>query len=646
MLNFNSYKPTYVPQPIDQIGKMLETLDNNNQRISQGYDQLATTLSSLNVKPEDMGIVQNTQASLASGMDELIQSGNYDTIQGGLRRLTQKELLGNPLLKAAVTRSTEYDANRDMVAKMFQTGKITAKQYNHFYNQQYQPTVPDQNGVVDPNYKGFRMPTAPVDLDALMKGIAATVGVDGGNSKPEYEYFTKGELASLYGDEAVTNANEPSDFVKYSSVNSYQTKSRDKIKRALLAGLTTNDEARAYINEMAMIDGRDENELINELITPYLEASSTIARTDIDDSGIKFKQDLALADIRGRQALERASLVNRASQKMESGEWIGMETIPVVMEGIAKQYDPNKAGYNANTPGGFFSRVNSPKDLTFDAKDPDNNYKDLIVNERAQTMYNGREFNQLNKTERNNVYNALNEEHSKAAEKALLGISQVYIAGSEEKGKMRKVLFGSDMNELDSSKGQIINGSIALSGMYSIADGRMISKNEVNDYIKDEFGDKIPVDYIGEVSDNNSMLAVALGDYGYKNAHIVNINGKPFAVPNNVSNIAPTREDYNQRLEMLVSDIGEGKSRTFKVIKVPFGQNVSDSNIAINYENRNGRKLYGITTHGGYDGAQLEDLGNNNYQIQHKDQTIKIAAPTREKAIMQTIANIYQSANK
>jgi hypothetical protein len=608
MLNFKDYKPTYTPQPIEQISKTMEVLDQNNKRLAQGYDALTNSLLSLNINDADREYINSAQRSIASGMDQLLATQDYSKISGGLSRLAKDNIINNTGLKAAVLRNNQYLKNRDLIEKLYyEKGSITDEQYNYYYNQQFQPTVPDNNGVFDTEYRSFGMPAKAVDLDSALSNIARSVGVDAGTNRPKITQFTEGELAKIFNEEIdPANADNPTGITNFRETYSFANKSAAKIEKALREFLETNPEASAYVKDLATIRGVDKGELISNLIKPYRSASSSNYVHAVDNSGSDFATRMLLfnraeAGRNARQARAIEARAERASRVQSDEITDAPASLGTILQKPKDQYGLTSSFYNSGVPGGVFSNFNSIGNLNPNPDTAEEYYNNLHVNEASRQMY-GKDFNNLTKRERESISRQLNDyEYRQNAIKDL----PVDVYTSKTSTARTRELFGDNAINTGDSKNNVIVGSVSLTGMYNLESGEYIPGTKVNDYLAKMFKNSknIPMNAIGMIQENSPQLATVVGDYDYMQAEIVNIGGARFAVPNKSSAINSPYVHAADKFRVLLDDIGvdnqgNPKPRSYKVVTDPAGNKLS-----VQYDKSD--NSYYVTT----------DLGKGHFKV-------------------------------
>jgi len=653
MLNFKEYKPSYIPEPIDQISKTMAALDQNNQRITQGYDNLTNALYSLDINELDTPIVADTQTKLTSGMNQLLNTNDYSKISGGLTRLAREAITNNTGLKAAAIRNAEYNKKRDLVEQLYYKGganSIDKEQYDYYMQQSFKPTMADEHGRYDNEYREFDMPVKAVDINTILANGVRNVGIHSRGGNQITRYLTKGEIAKIYNyeiDPAI--ADESSGIIdKESSIQSSYKNERD-IREALTGLLTTDPDAKAYIEDLAKIRKSTPAKLIEEFIQPHLKSASSSVIENVTDHGSKLKSDIEI--LRARSKANEALMTARTRAQMERDQQKadGKITdnpfkIGTILNKNADEFKVKNKFYNSSAPGSPMGKFNMPANIDLSENQDESSYYDnLHIDAEANNLFN-KSFNDLTKSQREKVLSNLNNSESRNIMLEDINVDGYENKYSDERSNM--IVGGTSLNFKKGSGA--VTGTASQTGLYNLSSGEYVSPNIIDDYFAKLFEgkDEVKISTLGKVFDDTPQLASLTGDYSYITPELINIGGVTFAVPDQSKSIRNPAQADADKFEVLVSDIGKGKRSHYKTVR--FGNEMH----SIQYKPQD--DAYYITSEKGRDGFIIKNRGNNVYGLQLLDMgpdnklvpELYINAPTETRALALGFSTVDSAKQK
>jgi len=473
MLNFGVYKPTHIPRPIERIGKMLETLDNNNRRIVSTYQGLDQALSTFDINVQDNGIVNETRQQLLSGIEDISKS-NDGYMEGKLNRMV-RDFTSNPALRAAIQRNAEYKAKKQQVHEGFLSGQFDRDQYTHYYNQAFKPTQADhETGAYVNTYDEFEMPAKMVNIpDRLMKMMSQIQSTKTADGIPNIEYLTKKEFNEAAGVEVYPNlteeeALEETPYVKYIRQGGVEYRTPEKIGSALLGMLGTDKEAMDYINDRAKITGISPSQLIQDLVAPYKQAGSFYHDNTRYQAGS------------GQQQARMFGAEYRKQAAKQKGTSEGVA--PVLDEGvdISKDITPSKLTRAVNTVSRSMrmGRVVDDK-VTLEDSNPNKHMIDY-----ASQVVTGKLFNELSAKEQRSSREKILDAYKNIYGRTISAVSYNKVEDDKASKAIIDNTFGAGASTSGIRYDNILT-SMPNANFFDFTNGRVLDKEEMVEYIKE-----------------------------------------------------------------------------------------------------------------------------------------------------------------
>lgn len=560
LLDFQSYEPTYIGKPVEAISNMLKVMDSNNQRISDSYRSLNTTLSQLDINDADSPIIADRKNIIDQRLNKAIESDDYSNIASTVKSI-HDNVVNDPQLIAAVSRNKQYNDYRNLIANRYYKGDIDKDQYDYYYNRPFDPTLPDNNGVFNREYK-LPNPAKALDIPSFAGKVLSTIMEDGGGREVN-DYVTAGELASITGqDIGDIDPSSPSSFKKYSSYVTSRGVSRDKRRNILKSAFTTNPEARAYIDDITRIrQERGENitqsEIIDQIIDPYVKGSGYVTTEQERDNDMRFLYQQSMINKRAED--NRTYRNNKGEEESvyanDNADVIATLNIGQGVENIS---DDLETTFSLNTVS------NNYNNFRFDPQLP-NYSKEVFINNVAKSNY-GKSFNELNQRERKDLILGL-ESKKGYDDNAKPVLVKPYKQEPSELESKR--LFGG--TSIKFKDGENATGIVNQRGLYDIQTGEEIAPNKVNEYLAEKYKNKdVKIRAIGDLSGDNPIVDKT-GNFQYYNGTVVNINGDMYAVPGSYYNPTKTYDKFKDYFKKV-----EDGTRGYSFIQDPFGEKSVD----------------------------------------------------------------------
>jgi hypothetical protein len=517
---------------------MLGTLDNNNKRITSTYTGLTDALSSIDLKAEDDHIKQTAQSEMEQSMNDIANSGDYSLAEGKLNRM-MRNFNNNEALKSSYKRGKEYDANREMVKQLYYKGgpdAISKEQYDHYYNQGYVPTTPDDNGRFNDEYKEFKMPAKGFDVETYLQNIYKTIPPETFTLTPEEISYTNKEVYDKYGIKLPGNDTDVSPYLKRSEYGVVTQIRADKINKIMSAALEGNDDAKGFIKDIASIRGVDYNDIIKGYVDPFKEyAVNNISKTyQQGDSNLLRASKLEM--MRQGYKTDKQDIDNRDAY----GDPIVISTTDV-----GTPMTTEALGYTE--PSIPFVSSGENQRIAEDINDKNYLFQwDLDQQVLAQTggIKGINELSPEDQVKLKKQYASNFNTNVPVSKELIVGapIKADNIERAKRKDDLKVTFFGEDVAKggLDFTKGNNItfNGTIISHGLYDenfnfLGTGDKLLENlQKVDGIK---GSKVSVDLVSKLPvvtpaverSNNLQLS---------NAYVVNIGGKTYYMPDSYFN--------------------------------------------------------------------------------------------------------------
>lgn len=519
VLNIKPYEPTYIGKPVEAISNMLKTLDSNNERITDSYRTINSTLSQLPVGDNDRGLITKYKSDIDSKLDEALKSDDYGNIatviKGGY-----DNIVNSPEINAAVVRNKQYEEYRKNIADLYYSGKgdISKEQYDYYINKELPQTLPDENGVFNQKLN-IPTPARAVDFGQFAQKVLSTI-MDDGSSGTVNNYLTNEEVSKLLN-QPLGNL-DPKGLSSFKKASNYVTSrgvSRDKRRKVLKDAIATNVDLNAYIDDLVKIDNekggtQTKADMLNAMMEPYVNGAGYITSQQElnDDSRFLYQQ---------RMMNERAT--NNKTFKNENGEdeplFVGEQRDLIgsinIDPGITQLTDQLETSYDWNNLTSNYSNLRFDKNLP--------NYKaERFIDNVAQAKYN-RGFNELNIRERKALIEELNTKKEYTDQQTSI-VNRPYT----DKGAKAKTveLFGDDI--INFKDGSNVNGTASHRALYNVQTGEVIEAGKVNDYLKEIYKEKKPnVRVIGELEGDNPVVE-ATGNLQFMNGTTVKIGGDTY----------------------------------------------------------------------------------------------------------------------
>ncbi len=549
---------------------MLKTLDSNNERITDSYRSVNTTLSQLPVNDVDRGLISKYKSELDTRLDEALSSDNYNNISTVLKG-SYDNIVTSPEINAAVSRNKQYQDYRNNIANMYYSGKgdISKAQYDYYYNRPFDQTVPDENGVFN---QTLNMPTPAraVDFGQFATKVLSTIMEDGGSNIVN-DYMTNEEVASLL-DQPLGDIDPKgkSSFKKSSNYVTSRGVSRDKRRKVLKDAIATDQDLNAYIDDLVKIDNEQggtqtKESMLTSMMEPYVNGAGYITTEQERNNDMAFLYQQRMLNQRAKD--------NRTF-KNENGEdeplFVGEERDILssinVDSGAATLADQLDTTFNWNTLSSNYSN------LRFDKLTPSYTAERFIEN-LAQSKY-GRSFNDLSPNERRELVSEVQNKQNYEDQNIPI-INRTYT----DKGSKAKTieLFGG--NTINFKDGSNVNGTASHRALYNVQTGESIEAGKVNEYLASKYGDKkLDVRVIGELEGDNPVVE-ATGNLQFMNGVTFKMGGDTYISAGSYYN---NEGQVNEQIAQVFKKVESGRYAT-RSIQAP----IPDQKVAgkpISYE--------------------------------------------------------------
>jgi hypothetical protein len=256
-LSYSRYIPTYVGQPVEEIGSLGETLQNRYYQNVQASEQLETIGNAVKVRDVNKPILQEALQGLRGAFEPYKNKGNWEDAEMTVRSAA-RNFANNEQLKAATEDYGKFQAWKTELDERFKEGEINVDQKNWALAQAAQKN------------------NAPVEVDPVTGEYqnvwsARTPSKD--MSKEIQDYTT--EIAKMYKASTVDNpiavqvtdknGNKVQKYVAYGTSKTgtppgyfdVQTKEyldKNTVKAAMARSILSNPSYRAYLEEASEID--------------------------------------------------------------------------------------------------------------------------------------------------------------------------------------------------------------------------------------------------------------------------------------------------------------------------------------------------------------------------------------------------------
>ncbi len=279
-MEFGTYKPNFIPRPVEQIATMLGKLDENNRRIATSYNNIAQTFDSFDVNPVDREYVDNVRSDIMSSIDQVIESGDYARMEGQLNKSIRR-ISSDQGLKARILRNQDYNTKRNMVKDMYYKNKdIDKLSYDIAMSQPFMPTQPDEHGVYNNEYNEFILPPRYFDIQNFAMQVAKNVEANSTTESPTIKYMTKkdyllglGEDISKYSEEELK---QPTKHIAFLKLGDKTYKTPKQVNDAIVGMLQANPDAQAYLNYISEHTNKPVSNIVAEYVNPIVNMSSYI----------------------------------------------------------------------------------------------------------------------------------------------------------------------------------------------------------------------------------------------------------------------------------------------------------------------------------------------------------------------------------
>jgi hypothetical protein len=554
VLNIKPYEPTYIGKPVEAISNMLKTLDSNNERITDSYRSVNTTLSQLPVNDVDRGLISKYKSELDTRLDEALSSDDYNNISTVLKG-SYDNIVTSPEINAAVSRNKQYQDYRNNIANMYYSGKgdISKAQYDYYYNRPFDQTVPDENGVFN---QTLNMPTPAraVDFGQFATKVLSTIMEDGGSNIVN-DYMTNEEVASFMGqDLGNADPKAKSSFKKASNYVTSRGVSRDKRRKVLKDAIATDQDLNAYIDDLVKIDNEQggtqtKESMLNAMMEPYVNGAGYITTEQERDNDYRFLYQQRLLN-------ERAQ--SRRTYRNEQGEEVPIPTSEARDVIGAINIDPavNKITDKLDTSFNWNTLSTDYNNLRLDVNTP--NYdSEVFVNDMADSKY-GRSFNELNKQERKALIEEL-ESGTAYPAKSHFVVSSPYPSEDIVKAKTLELFGGTNINFKEGSN---INGTGSQRPFYNLETGEFIEAGKVNEYMAKKYqGKKADVRVTGDMANDNPIVQQT-GNFQFSGGIVAKVAGDTYIVGGSYFD---NEGQVNEQIRDVFKTVEEGKYATRKI---------------------------------------------------------------------------------
>ena len=516
IIDFKSYKPTFIGKPVDELATMMKSTAERQQRVYDTTSTMDMMLSetSENLEPTELYRVDEARTKIKESLGELANATDHRTSDVKLNKMVL-DLNKDKGLNAAMTKSANYKKWGDDANKRVTDGNLNRSVYESIREKsKYEPVKADKFGYYDTrvendyqtalgggNTAGYNF--APiVDLNKKLKdGHANLMTIDTGVPRL---MLNKQGMA----------------FVQYPKEGRYGigagNKGKENYVKDLKTILMSDESAVAYMQDIAIAKGNDYDvdRVATDMATSYAINNSAVQNMDryvqytpstVDGSTssneVSFsevsKSEQILNDKRGKM-LAILSKKNRSPQVAPKYQMIGdyQYPLPETNMPIVETY-----GYDDVTDMSVKTTINNiakyhlDKDLT-KLKGEDRNKAFDDTYKFIDSYYNDVQASAYTENIPNVTIKSIDDKYT----------------GSDA---MVQYIFGTNkLEEFDSGRANIA-GSFAHRKFYNPTTGEVVD------------GTKFKTDILDEM-DKNANISIS-NMYNYKNPFVFSTNDKDFA---------------------------------------------------------------------------------------------------------------------
>lgn len=269
LLNFSTFQPTFIGQPIQEMGAAYKAYRDTADMILDTGDALGQTLSQMNVDPKDRPMLAQKKLELDSMLKDVAATGDFAPARVKMRNVlnTVKQDQFYPAAenKYAMKLKAIEEANKK--AGDLKVGPERLGIYLNKVENSFNPTVPDP--VTGMYNKEFIAPPLPDDFDyhTFLSQFMSN----------ETKKLTDLGLSPIYVD-IKTDPNDPnSPTVKRLFGYGKGTKAEitvDELKRKAVDALSYNEKAMPTTTDLADYYKTTKEDFLKTIVRPYAETFS------------------------------------------------------------------------------------------------------------------------------------------------------------------------------------------------------------------------------------------------------------------------------------------------------------------------------------------------------------------------------------